>query len=154
MHIQLDVEPKTLTVEQKAKLDLVETFLSWLPDESDAAARRLALGLLEAGDLARQGTIAEAIGYRSERTIRHLRDELQKQGLSALFDHPRSGRPNATDRSEVQAALVSEVVAQVIEHHQLPDDEALSQAVNARLKGSGVAACIDPRCVCAVGLSR
>ncbi len=105
MNIRFDLSHSTLTTEQQAVVDGVNKFLAWLPDNEDSAvARRLALGILEAADVAPQRELAEAAGFSQDRSVRVYKERLKEQGLAGLFDRPISGRPAITTQTPIEQA--------------------------------------------------
>jgi hypothetical protein len=95
---------------------------------------RLAAWLLEEADVAPQQQIAEALGYRSDRSIRHIQSAVAASGLRALFDAPRSGRPGVVTQHAVEEAVIQEILAAIITEHALPPDEELAQRATRRLQ--------------------
>jgi len=115
-------------------VDAVNEFLAWLPDNADAdAARRLAMGLLEAADVASQNELAQAAGFTQTRSVRMYKQRLQEEGLRGLFDHPIPGRSPVTTQSSVEKAFIQVLLSVVMEEHTLPDDEVLAERVNRQL---------------------
>lgn len=124
----------TLTAGQRAVVDLVNQLLTAYPDHRDGdEVRRLAAYLLETADVAPQQDIAEALGYESSRTIRHIRDQVEKEGLDALLSKVM-GRASVTTNPEVVEATLEEILNAVIDEHDLPEDEELARRINERLE--------------------
>ena len=141
MNVRLDLSHSTLTTEQQAVVDGLNKFLAWLPDHEDATvARRLAMEILEAADVAPQQALAEAAGLTQDRSVRVYKDRLQSEGLAGLFDRPISGRPAITTQTPVEKALIQVVLAAVIEEHAVPDDGTLAERVNQVLRVDKAAA--------------
>ena len=136
--MQIAFPGRTLTVEQRAIVDLVNSLLTVCPLHRDdqQAVRRLAAYLLELADVATQQEVAEALGYNSARTIRHIRDRVEQEGLEALLTHV-TGRLPVTTRPEVVQAVIGEILSAVIEEHCLPDDEEIAERANRHLIQTG-----------------
>ena len=135
MSVHFDLSNCTLTTEQQAVLDGINKFLTWLPDHEDATvALRLAMGILEAADVAPQRELAEAAGLTQDRSVRVYKARLQSEGLAGLFDRPIPGRPAVTTQTPVEKAFIQVVLAAVIEEHAVPDDDALAERVNQVLR--------------------
>ena len=128
----------TLTVEQQAIVDLVNSLLAvcLLDRDDQQAMRRLAAYLLESADVASQQEIAEALGYKDARTIRHIRDQVEQEGLESLLSHV-TGRPPVTTRPEVIRSVIGEILSAVIEERHLPDDAEIAGRANRRLNQTG-----------------
>jgi len=140
MDVRFDLSHSTLTTEQQAVVDGINKFLAWLPDNEDApVARRLALAILEAADVAPQRELAAAAGFSQERSVRVYKERLQEQGLAGLFDRPITGRPAITTQTRVEQAFIQVVLAAVIADHALPDDAALAERVNQVLRAGQAA---------------
>mgnify|MGYP001572262586 CR=1 FL=1 len=135
MNARFDLSHSTLTTEQQAVVDGINKFLAWLPDNEDATvALRLAMGILEAADVAPQRELAEAAGFSQDRSVRVYKERLKEQGLAGLFDRPISGRPAITTQTPVEKAFIQVVLAAVIEEHAVPADDALAERVNQVLR--------------------
>ncbi|MBI4771702.1 MAG: hypothetical protein HY784_15135 [Chloroflexi bacterium] len=135
MNVRFGLSNCTLTTEQQAVVDGLNKFLAWLPDNQDSTvARRLAMGILEAADVAPQRVLAEAAGLTQDRSVRVYKERLKEQGLAGLFDRPISGRPATTTPTPVEKAFIQVVLAAVIEEHALPADDALAERVNQVLR--------------------
>lgn len=142
LNIQSTFSERTLTSEQQAIVDLVNSLLASYSDDQDnqQAARRLAAYLLETGDVASQQKItvysprarAAALGYKSDRTIRHICAQVEQEGLEALLNRV-TGRPAVTTRAEVIEATLEEILAAVIDERDLPEDDELARRINRRL---------------------
>lgn len=128
----------TLTVEQQAIVDLVNSLLAvcLLDRDDQQAMRRLAAYLLESADVAPQQEIAEALGYKDARTVRHIRDQVEQEGLESLLSHV-TGRSPVTTRPEVIQAVIGEILSAVIEERHLPDDAEIAGRANRRLNQTG-----------------
>jgi hypothetical protein len=134
MNISLDLSDCTLSTEHQALVDALNKLLAWLPDDKDVeAARRLALLVLEAADVAPQAVLARVIGWSQDRSVRLSKQRVREEGLSGLFDHPIPGRPAITTKSEVEKALFQVVLDAVVKEHALPDDIVLAERVNLSL---------------------
>lgn len=119
-------------------MELVNAALAAYPEDGDPrCVLRLAAWLLEEADVAPQQQIAEALGYRSDRSIRHIRGAIAASGLPALFDASRSGRPGVVTQHAVEQAVIQEILAAIITEHALPADEELAQRATGRLQGTG-----------------
>jgi hypothetical protein len=128
----------TLTAEQQAAVELVNTTLAAYPEEQDPRPMlRLAAWLLEEADVAPQPQIAAALGYQSDRSIRHIRGAVAANGWQALFDAPRSGRPGVVTQQAVEQAVIQEILAAIIAEHTLPADEELAQRATRRWQDAG-----------------
>ncbi len=90
--MQVTFPERTLTAEQQAIVDLINSLLAACSLDRDdrRAARRLAAYLLETADIAPQQDIAAALGYESARPIRHIRDQVAREGLEALLSQGTS----------------------------------------------------------------
>ena len=137
MTLQLDLSQCTLTIEQQAVVDGLNQFLAWLPDNEDTpVARRLALEILEAADVAPQSALAAAAGFAQERSVRVYHERLKEHGLAGLFDQPIPGRPAITKQPSVEKALIQVILTTVIDEQALPDDALLAERVNQALSES------------------
>ena len=135
MSVHFNLSNCTLTTEQQAVVDGINKFLVWLPDHEDSTvALRLAMGILEAADVAPQRVLAEAAGLTQDRSVRVYKERLKEQGLAGLFDRPISGRPATTTQTPVEKAFIQVVLAAVIEEHAVPADDALAERVNQVLR--------------------
>jgi hypothetical protein len=132
--MQIAFPGRILTDKQQGVVDLVNQML--VEESGDQGMRRLAVYLLELSDVASQQEIAAAVGYSSDRTIRHIRDHITRQGLSGLVgDKP--GRPGVTTLPKVERAVIGEILSVVIEEHRLPEDGQLAGRINRRLAQTG-----------------
>lgn len=94
INVQVSFPDFTLTIKQQATVDLVNAALAAYPEDEDLRPMlRLAIWLLEEADVAPQQQIAEALGYESDRSVRHIRSAIATGGLKALFDAPVLGVP-------------------------------------------------------------
>ena len=135
MRVHFDLSNCTLTTEQQAVVDGINKFLAWLPDNQDSTvALRLAMGILEAADVAPQRVLAEAAGLTQDRSVRVYKERLKEQGLAGLFDRPISGRPATTTQTPVEKAFIQVVLVAVIEEHAVPADDVLAERVNHVLR--------------------
>lgn len=134
----MTLSKRTLTAEQQAIVDLVNSLLAACSADPDhqSTARRLAAYLLETADVAPQQEIAEALGYESARTIRHIRDQVEQAGLEALLSQG-TGRPPVTTQSKVIQAVIGEILSAIIEDRCLPDDAEIAEAANRHLSQTG-----------------
>ena len=131
--MQVEFPECTLTVQQRGVQDMVNQLLEDYPDHQDNdEVLRLAAYLLELADVAPQAKIAQALGYESARTIRHIRDRVEKEGLGALFSKV-TGRTPVTIRPAVVEATLEEILAAIVDEHDLPKDEELTKRINQRL---------------------
>jgi len=131
VNAQIDLSDCTLSTENQAVVDAVNEFLKWLPDNVDPRpARRLAMMILEAADVASQEELAEAAGFSQPRSLRGYKHRLRDEGLSGLWDHPITGRSAMTTRTAVEKALFQVILGAVIEEHALPEDAILSERIN------------------------
>jgi hypothetical protein len=131
VNVRFDLSNRTLTTEQQAMVDGINKFLACLPDnDNPAVARRLAMEILEAAEVAPQRVLAESAGLTQDRSVRVYKERLKEQGLAGLFDRPISGRPAITTQTPVERAFIQMVLAAVIEEHALPDDVLLAERVN------------------------
>lgn len=138
INVQVSFPDFTLTIKQQVTVDLVNAALAAYPEDEDLRPMlRLAIWLLEEADVAPQQQIAEALGYQSDRSVRHIRSAIATSGLKALFDAPRSGRPAVVTQHAVEQAVIQEILAAVIADHVLPPDEELAQRASRRLEESG-----------------
>lgn len=141
MNVRFDLSHSTLTTAQQTVVDGINKFLAWLPDTEDAtAARRLAMMILEAADVAPQQALAEAAGLTQDRSVRVYKDRLQSEGLAGLFDRPIPGRPAIATQTPVEKALIQVVLAAVIEEHAVPNDGTLAERVNQVLRADKASA--------------
>ena len=139
MDIRLDTTCP-LSTEHQAIVDTLNRFLAWLPEDKDPdAARRLALEILEAADIAPQAVLAQAVGFSQSRSVRVYKQRLREEGLVGLFDHPISGRPAITTQTAVEKAVIQAILEAVIAEHTLPDDATLAGRVNRILSAAQVA---------------
>lgn len=128
----------TLTTEQQATVELVNAALAAYPQEQDPRPMlRLAAWLLEEADVAPQQHIAQALGYESDRSIRHIRSAIAANGLQALCDAPRSGRPAVVTQHAIEQAVIQEILAAIIADHALPADAELAQRATRRWQDAG-----------------
>jgi hypothetical protein len=133
MDVQFHFPDGTLSTEHQALVEALNRFLAMLPDDEDQeAAIRLVMELLELADVASQEEIGRAAGC-SERTLRLYKQRLQEKGLDGLFDRPIPGRPAVTTQPAVEGAVVQAILEAVIAQRTLPDDAALTEAVNRHL---------------------
>jgi transposase len=131
--VQITFPERTLKAEQQAVVDLTNRLLVAYPDhQDDSEVLRLAAYLLELADVAPQAEIAKTLGYKSDRTIRNIRDRVEREGLDALI-YRVTGRPPVTTRPEVIEATLEEILNAVIDEHDLPEDEELAKRINQRL---------------------
>lgn len=138
INVQVAFSNPTLTTEQQATVRLVNAALAAYPEDGDPRPMlRLTAWLLEEADVASQQQIAEALGYESDRSIRHIRGAVAANGLQALFDAPRSGRPGVVTQHAVEQAVIQEILAAIIADHALPADEELAQRATQRLQSTG-----------------
>jgi len=138
INVQVVFPSLTLTTKQQATVELINGMLAAYPEDEDPRPMlRLAVWLLEEADVAPQQQIAEALGYRSDRSVRHIHRAVAEKGLRALFDADRSGRPGVTSQQAVEQAVVQEVLAAVITDHALPSDDILAERVTRRLRQEG-----------------
>jgi len=136
--VQVSFPNLTLTIEQQATVDLVNAALAAYPEDRDLQPMlRLAIWLLEEADVTPQQQIAKALGYQSDRSVRHIRSAMATSGLEAIFDAPRSGRPAVVTQHAVEQAVVQEILAAIIADHALPPDEELAQRASRRLQDTG-----------------
>ena len=131
--MQVTFPERTLTAAHRTVVELVNRLLAAASDQDGDAERRLAAYLLETADVAPQQAIAAALGYESARTIRHIRDQVEQAGLATLLSQI-AGRPAVTTQPEVVAATLEEILAAVINEHDLPEDEELAERINQRLE--------------------
>jgi hypothetical protein len=131
--MQVTFPERTLTAAHRTVVELVNRLLAAASDQDGDAERRLAAYLLETADVAPQQAIAAALGYESARTIRHIRDQVEQAGLATLLSQI-AGRPAVTTQPEVVAATLEEILAAVINEHDLPADEELAERINQRLE--------------------
>jgi transposase len=134
MNVKLDFSDCTLSTAHQAMVEALNKWLTWLPDDEDpAAALRLAVLLLEAGDVAPQAVLARAVGLNQARSVRRYKQRLREEGLDGLFDHPIPGRPAITTKTAVETALLQVILEAVIHEHALPDDTRLAERINQSL---------------------
>ena len=134
MNVDLDLPDRTLSTEHQAVVDALHELLAWLPDDKDPeAARRLALLVLEAADVAPQADLARAVGLNQDRSVRVYKQRLRQEGLAGLFDRPIPGRPAITTQTAVEKSLLQVVLEAIIQEHTLPSDTLLAERVNRYL---------------------
>ncbi len=61
-------------------MDTLNRFLAWLPEDKDPdAARRLALEILEAANIAPQAVLAQAVRFSQSRSVRVYKQRLREE---------------------------------------------------------------------------
>lgn len=105
MENRMEFSPDSLEEKGHFLVETLNKFISQLPEKEAKVGLRLAIQILEAADLASQETISRAAGLAQSRSLRHYKKRLREEGLAALFDRQRSGRPDITNQPLLQKKL-------------------------------------------------
>ena len=131
---RLEFSPDTLDKKGHFLVETLNKFISQLPEKEGQVGQRLAIQILEVADLASQETISGAAGLAQSRSLRHYKKRLREEGLAALFDRQRTGRPSITNHPLLQKRL-SDIIWQALQAERiLPDDTTLATQLRAALE--------------------